>query len=305
MQHAQHKSYSVMPVLLLGLFFATIGLSCGGGGGGTPPPPANEDASGLYDGSGTVAFANVQAKANLSLSDMKGIIHAGRFMFFNLDAANFVKGVQDYNVLIDGKISSITKNSLVGTADVYQAGQIVSKNVPVTGTVTGGSQISLTLAATTAEAGAPAGDFLGGSVQGTFNSQYNNTASSTIIDTVLNKEWGASPIPYLYMIFPNMKAALTVSTTTVTTYKNVGRNSNSSVICQFDGKKVTIPNNKINIYELVEGQVVSDISCVGIIGSQANTGLASVLTTTNTNDTLWYAVANGTYSVYALLDRVP
>jgi len=266
----------------------------------------NQDASGLYNGSGTVAFVNVKNKAPLVLKTVKGIINKNRFIFFNINAANFLKGIQDDNVLIDGTITSITKTVLKGTANIYQAGQIVSKKVSVSGIVTERGQISLTLAATTAEVGAPAGDFLGGSVQGMFDLQYDNTASDAIIDSPANKYWGSNLSPYEYMVIPNMQSGDFNMSPSDNTYENVARDtSNINInICVFSGV-VSIPNNKINIYTLVENKVFIGKGCAGIGNTLGYTGLASVLSITNTNDTLWYAVSNGTYSVYALLDRVP
>ncbi|WP_444993993.1 hypothetical protein [Aliikangiella sp. IMCC44359] len=88
------------------------------------------DASGLFDGSGTV-------NGGTNLPDTKAIIYQDRFMIIN----------ETENVLYDGQIQSYNNTEFTATVAVYKDG-VNSLQVDATGTITNQSTVSLVLGGT-------------------------------------------------------------------------------------------------------------------------------------------------------------
>ncbi len=303
MNSSLRKTFPSLPIILLSLLIAAIGIGCGGGGGGTPPPPANEDASGIYNGTGSVTFTGINTGAAVSLTDVKGIISESRFMFFDI-GANTVKD-PNANVLIDGQITSITQTDLVGTASIYQGGQLVSSGVAVTGTVTGGSQIQLSFASAAGVATSPAGDFTIGNISGTFDLDYDKGASLSRIASPNTWATITTDDRNIFMLIPNMKTNSIDMQSSIPTiaYDMRYRNpSPSTERCEQVGSQLEIPNGSTNVYKMTD-ELISIVSCNSFTQKTGFTGLASVLGETSNENTLWYAVTNGLYSVYTLVKR--
>ncbi len=271
------------------------------------------DASGLYTGttgSATVGFANVDSGTSFDLNFIRGIIYDNRFLFFNVDPSANTVANQNENVLIDGQITSIVGTTITATASIYQAGQIVANNVDVTGTVTSRNNISLTLAGATAVVGAPAGNFNGGTLDATFSNEFDRGASDARIDTLPNRNWGVGTMSDVYSFLPvSLSNGLVFSDTGDNTYTLrlwdtlIGV---ANVICGnttlVSGTK-NIPSNVVNLYELsIEMQGIR--LCDELNGSARFTGFAAVVDIANPADTIWYATTNGTYSIYAVLNRL-
>ena len=275
-----------IPVILLSLLIGVIGISCGGGGGGgTPPPPADEEANGIYSGTGSGTFTGVNAEKAMTLNKVKGISDGTRFMFFNAEPDN-----ADLNVLYDGTITSISKTDLVATADVYQGGKIVAIGVAVTGTVNSRSRIQLTFAAS--------GDFLGGSIDADFNTLYDRGATQQRIYAGAIGSWTSGR---LYMVIPLMRgvdfSSYADNTMSVTASTPAATNS-----CYIDGT-FGIPDATVNLYEIVDNLVLSNPVCTDVGETTGYTGFATIVDVVSTDDTVWYAVTNGTFSIYAVLER--
>ncbi len=290
----------LFPVMLLSLLIAAVGVGCGGGGGSAPPPPpADEDARGIYSGTGAGTFTGINANAEVTLSTVKGMVGPDertsatddiRFIFFNADMTD-----TNSNVLYDGKITLITKTDLVGAADVYQGGEIIASDVAVTGTVVSRSRVQLTLAAS--------GGFLGGSVDANFDSLYDRDATDARIDSQPNEEWGSGGgLEDVYMVIPDMTGSLVMRDFN-DTYRFVTDNDifAATKTCVHNGT-VTIPNASINVYTLSDS-ITLGAACTSVGGTTGYTGFATVVDMVNTDDTMWYAVTNGTYSVFAILNR--
>lgn len=302
------KRFPFLPVILLSLLIAAVGVGCGGGGGGTPPPPPpdpNQDASGLYNATGTASFTLVKAGGTVSLNVTKGMISGNQFIFFNADISD-----PDSNILYDGEITSITLTDLVGTADVYQRGQIVASDVAVAGTVNSRSRVQLTFAATPGVVGSLAGDFSGGSVDGTFDmAEYDKGASQTTIDSQSNAEWGTgnNTDNNVYMKILGMTTQTFVVSRTDDTYRlgtfNVGNVNN----CFQNGGQVAIPDAAVNIYTVGGDSITTTTipSCPDLNGTSGYSGFAAVVDDAidGQNNGIWYAVTNGTYSIFAILSR--
>ncbi len=306
MKSSLKKTFPSLPIILLSLLISAVGIGCGGGGGGTPPPPANEDASGIYNGTGSVTFTGINTGAAVSLTDVKGIISEGRFMFFDI-GANTVKD-PNANVLIDGQITSITQTDLVGTASIYQGGQLVSSGVAVTGTVTGRSNIQLSFASAAGVATSPAGDFTIGNISGTFDLDYDKGASLPRINSPDN--WARITVDErnVFMLVPNMKTyaigmqSSIPSEAYAISYRNNPSISLSTIRCAQIGSPLDIPNANANVYKIAD-YLLPRLNCDTLTQKTGFTGFASVLGETGNENTLWYAVTNGLYSIYTLVKR--
>jgi len=302
MKFSLNKQFSSLPVIFLSLLIAAVGISCGGGGG--TPPPANEDASGLYNGTGSVTFTGINTGTAVALTDVKGIISGGRFMFFDI-GANTVKD-PNANVLIDGDITSITKTDLVGSATIYQGGQLVSTGVAVTGTVTTSSKIQLSFAAATGVATSPAGDFTIGNISADFDLDYNKGASLPRISTPTTWVLDRNKPRDVFMLIADMKAdKFTFKTTIpppVEKYDFSYSKNVPSATCQNLGSQLDIVNENVNVYKMADG-LTAIVNCNVFTQKTGFTGFASVLGETGNENTLWYGVTNGLYSIYTVLKR--
>ena len=282
------KNLPSLPIIFISLFIAVIAVSCGGGGGGGAPAApivisTDQDAQGLYttngDGDGTFKSTGNPDVVE-PLTDIKGMVYGDlpnqKFIFFDVTA----------NVLYQGEITTITLTDFVGTATVYHDGVMVDNLVTVSGAVVSRSNISMTLAAS--------GNFAGGTIEGLFLSEYDKGATNARIESLngTRKSKGA-----ILMKIPDM----------TTTNFDVGLEPNEEYsfvslvnqsLCFHTGTATS--GNSANIYTLLE-TVTNTTNCT--IASTDYKGFASVVDGTGTDTRLWYAVTNGTNSIFAILDR--
>ncbi len=282
------KRFPFFPVILISLLIAAVGVGCGGGGGSAPPPPpTDQDAQGLYttngDGSGTFKDGD-NPDIVKTLTDVKGMVYGSlpnqKFIFFDVAT----------NVLYDGNITSITLTNFTGTATVYNDGVMVENNVAVSGTVTSRSSIDMTLAAS--------GDFVGGNVKGLFSSEYDKGATNARIlsDAVLPEN-------------PEFKGSVTMSISGMATSNfEVAANNGYSAVSVAIGPPLSQCNHagtvalvsSVNIFTLT-ASITNNTNCT--ISLTNYTGFASVVDGAGIDTRLWYAVTNGTNSIFAILDN--
>ncbi len=231
------------------------------------------------------------------------MISGNRFIFFNADIVK-----PDSNVVFDGTITSIIKSDLVGTATIYQAGQVVSTGVAVTGTVTSRSRVQLTFALAKGDVGSLVGDFSGGSVDGTFDIvEYDKGAAQTTIDSQSNAEWGTGTNSdrNVYMKIPGMETSITMSRTDDTYRFDAYRISVTNARdCILRGGIVGIPDVAVNVYSVTGGAISrasTSSTCPDLDGTSGYTGFAAVVD--DANNGIWYVVTNKKYSIFAILSR--
>lgn len=257
-------SWSLTPYLMVVLF---LGLqACGGG---SAPPPSDQNASGIYTGTGTVN--------SVTTSDFRGIIYNNRFMIFNVSE----------NVVYDGTITNVTLSDMTATADVYDAGVRTQTGVNVTATITTESQIqSFTISGT--GKGSATFDL-------TYDSAYKSvTATKARINSEAPNEWTGN---VYNLIATQTTTNLEQFDTGTPTYDFT--TGSTGVNCGYEGD-FTHPTD-VNVYPTIMTRVTTSDTACTVDTSASYSGLASVLTTTNTDDTLWYVVTNGVHSVVALL----
>ncbi len=283
------------PILLLSLFIAAMGLSCGGGGGSTPPPPTDQDAQGLYttNGSGSGTFKNADpSKPDVvePLKNIKGMVYGAlpnqMFIFFDVGT----------NVLYEGNIQSIKLTSFTGTATVYHDGVVVEDGVTtgtaakviVHGSIISRSNIDMTLD--------PSGNFKGGSIKGLFSSEYDKAATNARIfadGTLANPNFKG----FVLMAIPNM--FVDDFEGFQGTYSFISVRSGPTSQCNHSGNA---KSNKVkNIYVLSLGTVIANTNCTITLTNY--TGFASVVDGVGTDTRVWYAVTNGSNSIFAVLNK--
>ena len=284
-----------LPIIFVSLFIAVIGFGCGGGGGGggggVPAAPivitTDQDAQGLYttngDGNGTFKSTSNPDVVE-PLTDIKGMVYGDlpnqKFIFFDVTA----------NVLYQGEITAITLTDFVGTASVYHDGVMVDNVVTVSGTIISRSSLDMTLAAS--------GNFVGGSIKGSFSSQYDKAASNDRIrsDTSLGFPDYNGPIAISYEFAATDKFKVQTSNTYSSQSVSIQRPITQ---CVHNGT-MDVSSNK-NIFILQEAITVTLFSCP-IVDTNYE-GVASVVDGSGTDTQMWYAVTNGSYSVFAVLDN--
>jgi len=269
--------------LFLAVFAALmlLGLSaCGGGGGGDngggSAPLTDQDASGLYK-NGTLDLNG----STIMQNDVRGFVHANRIMLFSVGA----------KLLIDGQIDTITLDDFTATVDIYEAGVKTETGVSVTGKVRTRSKITGTLSGS----GAGSGTF-----SLLYDRLYTRGASYARVDT---KD-------------PNSVLPKSFKGAVISSNPGVGTNNfdfpepnkydmifftSSSDRCKVFGS-YSIPDSSINIYMLNEVLSQLDTGCT-IPETPNYTGFAAAVDGTSTDDTLLYAVTNGTNSQFAILTR--
>ncbi len=300
------KPFSVRPIVWVGLLFAVIGVSCGGGGGSAPPPPTDQDAQGLYtnNGAGSGTFKNMDASgADVveALADIKGMVSGTlpnqKFIFFDLGS----------NVLYKGKIQTIKLKAFTGTATVYHDGVMVDNKVKVSGTITTDSSIDMTLAAS--------GNFKGGRIKGLFSTAYNNPATNSRIEANLVQNWESSTVGSVKTAIAGM--TLSGFKANIDGTYQLGLFSAIAVGSFFpdcDISGILISGNSKNIYTMnkevmTDGGISPATICKDATRSMTLTpnysGFASVITTNASGQgtTLWYAITNGTDSVFFIATR--
>jgi len=229
-------------------------------------PVVNEDASGLFKGTGTV-------NTSTALADVRGFVHGTRFMFFD-EAAS---------VLYDGQITAITASDLTATVDVYVDGiKVTTTNVGVTGTVTSQSSMSLTLNGT---------GFASGTLSLTFDPLYNRGATIAKLVATTPHAWRG--------------AATTASTfTTIDSFNDETFNGSTAlggVSCAYTGTK-SIPDASINIYQL--SMIIDDTGACDHTGT-GYTGFFAVIDGIEADDTVLFSTTNGTNANVSIMTRVP
>ena len=150
-------------------------------------------------------------------------------------------------------------------------------------------------------AASASGNFKGGSVDASFDLLYDRDATDARIDNTLSTGWGSGGIKDVFMIIPGMTTINFEMIITDDTYRFVTDNFTLNQNCLHIGA-VAIPNSSVNIYT-VSDSIFAGLGCVPPGTSTGYTGFATVVDVDNQDDTLWYAVSNGTYSVFAILNE--
>jgi len=205
----KNKNLSLIAAAFIS-FTALLGLQACSSSSSSTPPVVNENAGGLFKGTGTV-------NTSTALADVRGFVHGTRFMFFD----------EATKVLYDGQITGITGSDLTATVDVYvDSNKVTTTSASVTGTVTSESSLSLTLAGT---------GFAAGTLTLTFDPLYNRGAAEATI------------APQTYLGDTSTNANMT--SINVMTGLIFDGSTQGTADCRYDGN-VNIPDASINIYQL-------------------------------------------------------
>ncbi len=236
-------------------------LSGCGGGGGGSS--ASSFPGGLYSlGTGTLD--------GTSVSDIIAFTHDNRIIAFSETA----------EVLIDGNLGSIEGDSYRVQADIYKNGILSQSDVRITGTVIADSSINGTLH------GSGTGD---GDFTITFNLDYNRAATFARMEATGLNLWEG--------------AATTVSTFTFIDSTNdenfEGGATGGGTTCEYTGTK-SIPIADKNIYQLVLDADDFGDTC-DHHSTTDFTGFFAVVDGTATDDTLWFAAANGVNANFSVM----
>ena len=266
---------------LLLLTGAALLASCGGGGNSTPP--SNQDPSGLYTGTASVDDGS---GGTLYLSNMNAISYNNRVIFFSTDTTG--AGV---NVLYDMRINAIKASTYSATVDLYDAG-VKTDSTSVSGSVTHGSRLTGVFNGTKPK--------LKGSFDLTYQNLYARGATSARIKSGSPQNPWAGPVSSLPLSGPDTSNLEILDIPTgVFSFQSAGTSIPPQ--CDFSGN-IGIPDAKVNIYSVLlpKGNTTLDKSCPLTQSPPDYTGLATVVDSTGgTDNTLWFAVTNGTNSVYS------
>lgn len=265
------RNFYSLFLLLFSLILATL-VGCGGGGSSNSGPLPDQDASGLFkDGTAELDGGAVM------LDDLRGFVHQDRVIVFS--AVGYL--------LIDGVIDSISSDNYTATVDIYEVGVKTQTGVSVSGNVMTQSSISGTLSGS----GIASGTF-----NLTFDPLYSRGATDDRIGTSVN------PLEFGGDFYNTMIGATTnnFESNTAPFYDYVSRIP-GPIRCLSDGA-YTISNSRINIYSLVETLQQIDLGCT-MSETSDYTGFAAVVDGVGTDDTLIYAVSNGTNAQFAVLTR--
>lgn len=203
---------------------------------------------------------------------MAGIVYNNRLMMFSPTA----------NVLYDIAITSISDMDYTGTVEVYLNGNVLKGSITVSGT-TNEAQIQGTFAGGTG--------FAVGSFDILFDTQNNRGATLARIETETSgQQWNGN----VYGFITETGGFTTDLTGSYTGYDDAVPS------CAYSGSFV-IPDSDLNIYQM-DHDVLDNGGCI-FITKEGHTGFASVIDNTGTDDKLVYAFANGTLSLFAIMDR--
>ncbi len=214
-------------------------------------------------------FTGVANVNNTNYSDMTGIAYNNRIMVFSPTA----------NVLYDITITSISVTDFSGTVELYLNGNVLKGSITVSGT-TNESQIQGTFAGGTG--------FAVGSFDVLFDTQNNRGATLARIETTA-LQWNGEVYGFV-----TETGGLTSSLAGFYTGYDDAVPS-----CGYAGDFV-IPDSDLNIY-LMDHDVLDNVDCVFM--TEGYTGFSSVIDNIGTDDKLVYAFANGTLSLFAIMDR--
>lgn len=266
-KYSRNRSLPASLMLLVVFISSFVLQGCGGGGGGAAPVvPVNEDASGLYKGAGTV-------NNGTALNDVRGFVHANRFMFFDEAEA----------VLYDGQITSITGNDVVATVSVYKNGVLVAPaDVGVTGTVTGEAKMELTFAGT---------GYASGTLNLLFDLLYNRTVTYLKIASNGINPWQGDR--HTSVTGSGRFSEITSSSADIS-----GFTAGASSQCAYDNGLKNIPIVDKNIY-LISFDVTQSFNCDHL--GTGYTGFLALVDDNGAENTLLFAASNGTNSNFSVL----
>jgi len=252
------------------VFVSLLAMLQGCGGGDDPVPTPDQDASGIYTGS-----AELNTSPKVMPDDLKGMVYDNHFYIFSVNQ----------HVLYDGTITGITGNDVTGTVDVYVNGELQDNDATMTGSVTTESQMSLTINGTLKGSG---------SLTLTYDGIYKRGATLARIYSPLEEsQWNgnsyAKSNDIVYFRFINIDDAL-------------ARTGVSPYICDIDlgasNSSFNIPTELANIYKFSNYVVLEKNGCT-YVGTDYN-GYATVVDNGDTDNELWVALTNGTYSVFSV-----
>ena len=272
--------------------------SCGGGGGGggTPPPPA--DPTGYYSsGTLTLKDSTTPNAAPITLTGLKGIIANNRLMMFtNIDPAN------DYS--FDAKLT-MSSTTYTATVTVYKDGIMLANNIPVNGgLVTQGASLSGSIAVSST---------VSGQFTLTFDKSISTqTATLARIVDPMNTTVGVIFSGLLpgatTSVFNPAFLGNTVEPTTVDLETGLQTTQGIFSRCFLqNGNSGTNLGSvsilaKSNIYNINFGSLIFCNSAT--VSGNNYSGLATLFTTVNTDDTMIFMMANGKYHFYGVFTRI-
>ena len=245
-------------------------------GGDDPAPPVNQSPSGLYkNGTGTLG--------GTAVSDMRGFVHNNRLIAFSVTA----------HYLIDGTINTISGNNYTATVSVYKDGALAQAGVAVTGLVTNASSISGTLSGT----GVSSASF-----NLAFDSQYETNATVERISQSAT-DWLGTAYSEFNTAGPELvlPAGITVQSGLTMGGGALLAGSLDGPECFFDNGVLTIPDTQVNVYTITHIVTQGNGCTLSTVGDY--TGFATVITSSNVDDTLLYAASNGTHAIFAVFVR--
>lgn len=202
-------------------------------------------------------------------NDLTGIAYDNRLMVFS----------PTVNVLYDIAITSISETDYSGTVDVYLHGNALKGNITVSG-YTNESQIQGTFSGGTG--------FAVGSFDILFDTPNNRGATLARIEAS-GQTWQGS-------VYGFVTDAGRFAANSTGTYLGV---DDAAQQCAYSGI-LALPDSELNIYQM-DHDVSGKKSCH--FKTEAYTGFASVIDRIATDDTLVYAFANGTLSLFAIMNR--
>ena len=235
---------------------------------------ANQDASGLYNGTATV-------DANTDITDLRGMIYNSRFLFFSETGTP--------HVLYDGTITSITKNNYTATVNVYEDGVKTQTDVAVTGNVLTADNISGTIGVE-GDVGNHNGTF-----SLTFNTKYNEGA--TILRITQNIDgheytgntYGTVNFPTTGIFVDTLQYAI---------------QSTDGTVCGFL-ENYSIPDSTVNIYAINNIEILDQggNTCLDTYEGIGYSGLVSLVddSVDGVDSRILIAYTNGTNSVFGFL----
>jgi hypothetical protein len=184
-------------------------------------------------------------------------------------------------------ITNTTGNAYTGAVDMYSgnAGAQSKTTLPIANLTISGASITGTLN----------GSGLGG---GTFTIAFDTTnnvgATLARIDGNGFNNWTGNVYGY------------DVDSSIFGAFQNNGLyfgRDDTVQICEYSSTLV-LPDNQLNIYQLSHNIVNPSLgTCTSPYISTGHTGLAAVITTNNTDDTLVYAFSNGSIALFAVMSH--
>ncbi|MFK5914032.1 MAG: hypothetical protein QM484_06630 [Woeseiaceae bacterium] len=236
----------------------------------------DQDGSGIYKGTATV-------DVNTDITDLRGIIYGGRFLFFSETATP--------HVLYDGTITAITKNTYTATVDVYENGvlTVAKTGISMTGSVLTSDTIT-GIIGTNGDAGNHNGAFVL-----TFDSAYNRAGTTARAETGLSAMWSA------------------YGTQDISPMEFYSRADFRFIVSDVGGAGCyvsdvyTIPDATVNVYKVDNFDII-DTGGDACLDSYEGTGYSGLFSlfddaTDGEDSRMLVAYSNGTNSVFGLVTR--